>query len=103
MRIDDFTEERWRRHSGPQEINDRAERHAASWGHNSAVARLARAGVPNRVQHDPVLVLEGVSSSVVLGSADFGVSRDGSLVYVPGKVRGTDRRVAVALGSIAWS
>jgi WD40 repeat protein len=40
-----------------------------------------------------VLVLEGVSSSAVLGSADFGVSRDGSLVYVPGKVQGTDRRV----------
>ena len=40
-----------------------------------------------------VLVLEGVSSSAVYGSADFGVSRDGSLVYVPGKVRGTDRRV----------
>jgi len=39
-----------------------------------------------------VLVLEGVSSSGS-GSADFGVSRDGSLVYVPGKLRGTDRRV----------
>ena len=41
----------------------------------------------------PVLVLEGVSSSAVYGSADFAVSRDGSLVYVPGRVRGTDRRV----------
>ena len=40
-----------------------------------------------------VLVLEGVSSSAVYGSADFGVSRDGSLVYVPGKLRGTDRRL----------
>jgi dipeptidyl aminopeptidase/acylaminoacyl peptidase len=37
-------------------------------------------------------VLEGVSSSGG-GSADFGVSRDGSLVYVPGKLRGTDRRL----------
>ena len=40
-----------------------------------------------------VRVLEGVSSSAVYGSADFGVSRDGSLVYVPGRVRGIDRRL----------
>ena len=40
-----------------------------------------------------VLVLEGVSSSGESGSSDFGVSRDGSLVYVPGKLRGTDRRL----------
>ncbi len=40
-----------------------------------------------------VLVLEGVSSSAGYGSADFGVSRDGSLVYVPGKLRGSDRRL----------
>jgi eukaryotic-like serine/threonine-protein kinase len=32
-----------------------------------------------------VPVLEGVSSSAENGFADFGVSRDGSLVYVPGK------------------
>jgi eukaryotic-like serine/threonine-protein kinase len=41
----------------------------------------------------PVSVLEGVSSSETYGSADFAVSRDGSLVYVPGKPRGTDRRL----------
>jgi eukaryotic-like serine/threonine-protein kinase len=61
-----------------------------------------RAGALWAAPFDPVrlevagpsaLVLEGVSSSAVYGSADFGVSRDGSLVYVPGKVRGTDRRV----------
>ena len=40
-----------------------------------------------------VMVLEGVSSSASYGSADFGVSRDGSLVYVPGRMRGTDRRL----------
>ncbi len=40
-----------------------------------------------------VLVLEGVSSAETYGGADFAVSRDGSLVYVPGKLRGTDRRL----------
>jgi eukaryotic-like serine/threonine-protein kinase len=38
-------------------------------------------------------VLEGVSSSVSYGSVDFDVSRDGSLVYVPGSPRGGDRRL----------
>jgi len=40
-----------------------------------------------------VLVLEGVSSSAGYGAADFGVSQDGSLVYVPGTLQGTDRRL----------
>ena len=62
----------------------------------------ARAGALWAAPFDPVrlkvagpsvLVLEGVSSSATYGSADFGVSRDGSLVYVPGKLRGTDRRL----------
>jgi len=61
----------------------------------------ARAGALWAAPFDPVqlkvagpsvLVLEGVASSGY-GSADFSVSRDGSLVYVPGKLRGTDRKL----------
>src|SRR5262249_5532239 len=40
-----------------------------------------------------VLILEGVSHAPDYGSAHFAVSRDGSLVYVPGKARGVDRRL----------
>jgi serine/threonine-protein kinase len=47
-----------------------------------------------KVTGPSVLVIEGVSSSAAYGSADFAVSRDGSLVYVPGKLWGTDRRLA---------
>ncbi len=39
------------------------------------------------------LVVEGVANTPDYGSADFAVSRDGSLVYVPGKARGVDRRL----------
>jgi eukaryotic-like serine/threonine-protein kinase len=46
-----------------------------------------------RVTGPSVQVLDGVSSSPQYGSADFAVSRDGSLVYVPGKPIGTDRRL----------
>jgi len=62
------------------------ERAGALWAAPFDPVRLEVAG-------PPVLVLEGVSSSAVYGSADFAVSRDGSLVYVPGRVRGIDRRV----------
>jgi eukaryotic-like serine/threonine-protein kinase len=46
-----------------------------------------------KVTGPSVSVLEGVSSSASFGSVDFDVSRDGSLVYVPGRLRGSDRRV----------
>jgi Tol biopolymer transport system component/tRNA A-37 threonylcarbamoyl transferase component Bud32 len=62
------------------------ERAGALWAAPFDPERLEVAG-------PSALVLEGLSSSAVYGSADFSVSRDGSLVYVPGKVRGTDRRV----------
>jgi eukaryotic-like serine/threonine-protein kinase len=46
-----------------------------------------------RVTGPPVQVLEGVSSSHEAGHANFGVASDGTLVYVPGKARGTDRHL----------
>jgi serine/threonine-protein kinase len=44
-----------------------------------------------KVTGPSVQVLEGVSSSNGAGHADFGVSGDGALVYVPGRPRGIDR------------
>jgi eukaryotic-like serine/threonine-protein kinase len=46
-----------------------------------------------KVTGPSVLALEGVRSAAQSGSTDFGVSRDGSLVYAPGKLWGTDRRI----------
>jgi Tol biopolymer transport system component/tRNA A-37 threonylcarbamoyl transferase component Bud32 len=71
------------RYAGGHLIYERA---GALWAAPFDPARL-------KVTGPSVLVLEGVSSSPESGSADFGVSRDGSLVYVPGRPRGTDRRV----------
>jgi eukaryotic-like serine/threonine-protein kinase len=71
------------RYAGGHLIYERA---GALWAAPFDPVRLKVAG-------PSVLVLEGVSSSGAYGSADFAVSRDGSLVYVPGKMRGTDRRL----------
>jgi WD40 repeat protein len=46
-----------------------------------------------KVTGPPSQVLEGVSSEVTFGDAHFSVSPDGSLAYVPGRPRGTDRRL----------
>ena len=46
-----------------------------------------------RVTGAPVQVVEGVSMSHVSGSAEFSISREGSLVYAPGRLSGADRRV----------
>ena len=62
------------------------ERAGALWAAPFDPVRLKVAG-------PSALVLDGVSSSAQSGSADFALSRDGSLVYVPGKLRGTDRRL----------
>jgi eukaryotic-like serine/threonine-protein kinase len=81
------------RYAGGHLIYERA---GALWAAPFDPVRLEVAG-------PSVLVLEGVSSSATYGSADFAVSRDGSLVYVPGKVRGTDRRlVRVNRAGKAW-
>jgi eukaryotic-like serine/threonine-protein kinase len=71
------------RYAGGHLIYERA---AALWAAPFDPVRLAVAG-------PSVLVLEAVSSSAENGSADFGVSRDGSLVWVPGTLWGTDRRL----------
>jgi eukaryotic-like serine/threonine-protein kinase len=71
------------RYAGGHLIYERA---GALWAAPFDPVRLKVAG-------PSVLVLEGVSSSATYGSAAFGVSREGSLVYVPGKLRGTDRRL----------
>ena len=46
-----------------------------------------------QVKGTPVPVLQGVTTSPLLGNAPFGVSRDGSLLYAPGNPWGADRRV----------
>ena len=61
-------------------------RAGALWAAPFDLARL-------KVTGPSVPVLEGASISPVYGNADFGISRDGSLAYVPGKPRGADRRL----------
>ena len=46
-----------------------------------------------RVTGAPVRVLEGVVSSPLHGHANFSLSRDGSLLYLPGKAQTDDRRL----------
>ena len=45
------------------------------------------------VQGVPVTVLEGVATSPNTGQAEFGLSRDGTLIYAPGDSWGDDHRV----------
>ena len=44
-----------------------------------------------KVTGPPLLVLEGVSSTAAYGRVAFDISEEGSLAYLPGKPRGTDR------------
>jgi Tol biopolymer transport system component len=46
-----------------------------------------------KVTGAPLLMLEGVSSSLTFGGADFALSADGSLAYLAGKPRGAGRRL----------
>jgi len=41
----------------------------------------------------PIAVLDGVSMSVAAGNAEFGLSRDGALLYAPGGIEGVDRQI----------
>jgi serine/threonine-protein kinase len=61
-------------------------RAAALWAVPFDAGRLEVAGPAS-------LVLEGLFSSAENGHLDLGISRDGSLAYVPGRPRGIDRRI----------
>ena len=47
-----------------------------------------------RVSGAPVRVVDGVSMSHVTGAVDYDLSDSGTLVYVPGKIGGTEHRIA---------
>jgi len=71
------------RYAGGQLVYARA---GSLWAAPLDVARLEVTG-------PSVAVLQGVWGPGMWGNADFGLSREGALVYVPGGSRGLDRRI----------
>jgi serine/threonine-protein kinase len=46
-----------------------------------------------QIEGEPVRVLEGIASDTIYGSAQFALSREGTLLYAPGDARGYERRL----------